>query len=105
MHASVRWLTAEGHTKGIHKMKLLTSALLAACLAIPSIAVTAPAVARAGVTIDFGNVGIGYRDGYYDRGHKYHRWHRNDAAAYRTKYHDNYRDMTHNRDHNRSWEH
>ena len=86
-------------------MKLLTSALLAACLAIPSIAVTAPAVARTGVTIDFGNVGIGYRDGYYDRGHKYHSWHRNDAAAYRTKYHDNYRDMTHNRDHNRSWEH
>jgi hypothetical protein len=84
-------------------MKLLKSALLAACLAVPSMAITAPAVARAGVTIDFGNVGIGYRDGYYDRGHQYHRWARRDADAYRVKYHDNYRDMTHDRDHNRSW--
>jgi len=84
-------------------MKLLKSALLAACLAVPSIAITGPAVARAGVTIDFGNVGIGYRDGYYDRGHHYHRWARRDADSYRAKYHDNYRDMTHDRDHDRSW--
>jgi hypothetical protein len=64
-----RCFSAEGHRKG-HNMKLLTSAL-AACLAVPSLAITAPAVARTGVTIDFGNVGIGYRDGYYDRGHRY----------------------------------
>ena len=62
-------------------------------------------MARTGVTIDFGNVGVGYRDGYYDRGHRYHSWHRSDAVAYRTKYHDNYRDMYHYRDHNRSWSH
>jgi hypothetical protein len=84
-------------------MKLLKSALLAACLAVPSMAITAPAGARTGVTIDFGNVGIGYRDGYYDRGHHYHRWARRDADSYRAKYHDNYRDMTHDRDHDRSW--
>ena len=47
---------------------------------------------------------MGYRDGYYDRSHQYHRWaHKRDAEAYRTQYHDNYRDMTHDRDHDRSW--
>ena len=84
-------------------MKLLTSGLLASSLILSSFAVAAPAVARTGVTIDFGNVGIGYRDGYYDHGHKYHRWHQRDAAAYRYQYHDNYRDMRHNRDHHRGW--
>jgi len=84
-------------------MKLLSSALLASSLILSSAAVSFPAAARSGVTIDFGNVGIGYRDGYYDNGHKYHRWGRNDARSYRTKYHDNYRDMAHNRDHNRGW--
>jgi hypothetical protein len=84
-------------------MKLLSSAFLASSLILSSAAVSLPAAARAGVTIDFGNVGIGYRDGYYDRGHQYHHWGRNDATAYRTKYHDNYRDMAHNRDHNRGW--
>jgi len=86
-------------------MKLLTSALLASSLILSSAAVSLPAAARTGVTIDFGNVGLGYRDGYYDRGHQYHRWNRRDANAYRAQYHENYRDMTHNRDHNRSWEH
>jgi hypothetical protein len=84
-------------------MKLLASSLLASSLILSPLAVSAPAAARTGVTIDFGNVGIGYRDGYYDRGHTYHSWQRRDAAAYRAKYHDNYRDMAHGRDHNRGW--
>ena len=84
-------------------MKLLSSALLASSLILSSAAVSLPATARTGVTIDFGNVGIGYRDGYYDRGHQYHRWGRGDAVSYRAKYHDNYRDMNHGRDHNRGW--
>jgi 5-formyltetrahydrofolate cyclo-ligase len=86
-------------------MKMLTTTLLASSLIFLPVLASMPAAARPGVTVDFGNVGIGYRDGYYDRGHQYHRWHRNDAVAYRTQYHDHYRDMYHNRDHNRSWDH
>ena len=93
----------EGHMKGSFRMKLLASGLLASSLILSSLAVSVPAVARTGVRIDFGNVGIGYRDGYYDRAHSYHRWHQRDASAYRSQYHDTYRDMRHDRDHNRGW--
>jgi hypothetical protein len=85
-------------------MKLLKSALLASSLILSAGLVPMPAVA-AGVSIDFGNVAIGYRDGYYDRDHKYHRWQHSDAQAYQAKYHENYRDMTHGRDHNKPWDH
>jgi hypothetical protein len=82
-------------------MNLLKPTLLIAALGVLPM-VTTPATARAGITMDFGNVAIGYRDGYRDRDHRYHRWaHRQDADAYRNRYHDNYRDMTHDRD--RSW--
>ena len=86
-------------------MKLLKWAILAAPLVILPTAFSAPAAARAVVGIDFGGVAIGYRDGYYDQGHRYHRWAHRDAARYRAQYHDNYRDMTHSRDRHRSWEH
>ena len=86
-------------------MKTLPAALLAASLVIPSVAVTAPAMARSSVSVDFGNVSIGYRDGYYDKGHRYHRWARHDADTYRTQYQQSYRDMNHNRDRHRSWDH
>jgi hypothetical protein len=86
-------------------MKMLQAAFVAAALVIPSVAVTVPAMARSSVTVDFGNVSIGFRDGFYDKDHRYHRWARHDANAYRAQYQQNYRDMNHNRDHNRSWEH
>ena len=85
-------------------MKLLKSMLFVSALATLPLTVTLPAAARAGVTVDFGNVAVGYRDGYRDQNHRYHRWtHRQDAVTYRTQYHDNYRDMNHDRD--RSWNH
>jgi hypothetical protein len=84
-------------------MKLLKWAILAAPLVLLPSAFTAPAAARTGVSIDFGNVAVGYRDGYYDHGHRYHRWARGDADRYRTQYHDHYRDMSHSRDHDRHW--
>ena len=85
-------------------MKLLKPTLVVFALAILPLAAPLPAAARPGVTIDFGNVAVGYRDGYRDQNHRYHRWaHRQDAQTYRTRYHDNYRDMNHDRD--RSWNH
>ena len=84
-------------------MKLLSAALFASSLIVSTGLISIPASARSAVTVDFGNVGIGYRDGYYDRGHQYHRWARHDADAYRVQYRQNYRDTYHYRDRNRSW--
>jgi hypothetical protein len=84
-------------------MKSLKWAILAAPLVVLPCTFTMPAAARAAVALDFGNIAVGYRDGYYDQGHRYHHWGRSDAARYRGQYHDHYRDMSHTRDHNRGW--
>ncbi len=76
------------------------SALLASAFALLPVAASVPAEARAAIVVDFGSIGIGYRDGYLDQNRQYHRWaSQHDAVTYRTKYHQNYRDMNHDRDH------
>ena len=84
-------------------MTSLKWTILLAPLVLLTTAFIAPVCARPAVAIDFGNVAIGYRDGYYDQGHRYHRWAHADAARYRDRYHDHYRDMVHSRDHDRGW--
>jgi len=82
-------------------MKMLKAVLLVSVIAlVPTLASVTPSAA-VGVAIDFGNVTMGYRDGYYDRDHRYHRWARKDAVAYRAHNQDHYRDMTHDKDRNR----
>jgi hypothetical protein len=66
-------------------------------------AIAVPAAAQAAVVVDFGNVAVGYRDGYQDNHHQYHRWsHKSDGAAYRSHNQQNYRDMNYRDDHNRA---
>jgi hypothetical protein len=66
-------------------------------------AIAIPVAAQAGIQVDFGNVAVGYRDGYQDNHHRYHRWsHRSDAVAYRSHNQQNYRDMNYRDDHNRA---
>ena len=64
-------------------MKLfIKSALLASAFALLPVAASVPAKARAAVVLDLGTVGIGYRDGYRDQNHQYHRWaNQHDAVA------------------------
>src|ERR1700750_3063868 len=81
-----------GLLRKANSMKSLKWAILAAPLLVLPSAFTTTAAARAAVSIDFGNVAVGYRDGYYDQGHRYHRWGRADAARYRGQFHDHYRD-------------
>lgn len=52
----------------------------------------------------FDNIAFGYRDGYWDNGHRWHRW-SNDRAArnYRSHYSTNYRDWNHDRDRDHGW--
>jgi hypothetical protein len=53
---------------------------------------------RPSVTIGFGNVGIGYRDGYMGNDHSWHRWqHRNDYVSYRRDHRGQYHDWNHDR--------
>ncbi|HJW42236.1 MAG TPA: hypothetical protein VJ476_13555 [Rhizomicrobium sp.] len=55
------------------------------------------------ITLGFDDVAFGYRDGYWDNDHHWHRW--NNNAAYRN-YRDhgtNYHGWKHNRDSNHGW--
>lgn len=56
------------------------------------------------VSFDFGTIAIGYRDGYWDNGHRWHKWrNRGDHDNYRSQYHDNYRDGYHHRYRHQGW--
>ena len=56
------------------------------------------------VRVDFGTVGVGYRDGYWDRGHQWHRWgHSEDYRSYRAMHGSVYRDWNHDRDGGDGW--
>jgi len=57
------------------------------------------------VTIGFGNIAFGYRDGYWDNGHHWHHWrNRHDYQGYRDQNGSNFHDMNHDREHNNGWE-
>ena len=86
-------------------MKIIGKSILAAgaiALLMPLAAVQ-PAAARTnvGISFDFGNVAVGYRDGYWDHGHRWHRWNERERIAYRSRYRDHYYDgyHSHYRDH------
>lgn len=72
-----------------------TAALIAIIGATVAMSGTANAAPR--VTFDFGNVSLGYSDGYYDNDHHWHRWaHRHDAEQYRSMHAENYHEWRHN---------
>jgi len=53
--------------------KIICAALLAGLAATAA----APAMAGIGISLDFGDVAIGYSDGYYDSHHHWHHWRHN----------------------------
>ncbi len=57
------------------------------------------------ISIGFGDVAFGYRDGYWDNNHRWHHWrnHR-DHRSYRGQHSDNYHDWNHNRDSDHGWQ-
>jgi hypothetical protein len=102
----------------------LTSAAIVLALAGTSLAVSTPASAegfslsvgsnhgrdhgrdRPGsiISLAFGDVAFGYRDGYWDNGHRWHRWNNDrDYQAYRQHKGNNYHDWNHNRDRDNGW--
>lgn len=77
-------------------MKNIIRAVLI-CSAVSIAAV--PAMAGVGIAVDFGDVSVGYRDGYWDGQHHWHKWHHaNDWKSYRDTHRDHYRDYNHDRD-------
>lgn len=56
------------------------------------------------VSLDFGNVAFGYRDGYWDNSHRWHKWrNRGDHDNYRDQHRDNYRNGQHRRYRGHGW--
>ena len=85
-------------------LKNTKAALVAALLAAGTLGATAPAHAAVSVQFDAGNVAFGYSDGYWDRGHQWHRW---PSAAARNNWREHnrghYYSRAHTRDHGGGW--
>ena len=57
------------------------------------------------ISIGLGNVAFGYRDGYWDGGHRWHHWrHNRDYRTYRDQDGSNYHNWNHDRDGNDGWQ-
>ena len=73
--------------------KLLIAAAIVGSFATASIATTASAVAREAFTfsLNSGDVSLGYRNGYFDRDHRWHTW-RNarEAREFRMRFGNRY---------------
>jgi len=56
------------------------------------------------VSVEFGNIGYGYSDGYWDNGHQWHQWSSNsDRDSYRNYRGSHYNDWKHDRDGDDGW--
>lgn len=85
---------------------IIQVALVSGVLGLGAFAVAMPAVAQVGLTLNFGDVAIGYRDGYWDSHHQWHKWrHDDDYRNYSRAHPDRYRDMRHDEDHDRDHGH
>jgi len=99
-----------GNKKGID-MRILKGAAIALLLSGTALATTGLARAsdyygnnygndrsNRAVLVQFGDVAMGYRDGYLDNEHRWHRWNNHgDYRNYRNEHRDTYRDYDHDR--------
>ena len=74
--------------------------LVAGLLSGGAVAGSVPALSQSvGFSVRLGDVAIAYDDGYYDRGHHWHRWrHSRDRDWYRVHYAHRYHAFRHDRD-------
>ena len=57
------------------------------------------------ISIGFGDVAFGYRDGYWDNNHRWHHWrHNRDYRSYRDRHGSNYHNWNHDRDSDGGWQ-
>ena len=71
--------------------------IILAALALSALvgAVIVPAAGAATLGINFGNVSLGFSDGYWDNNHRWHKWGRGELARYRTVHRDTYHAWRH----------
>ena len=82
-------------------MKITIAAAVIA-IAGATLAMSGTANAASHVTFDFGNVALGYSDGYYDNDHRWHRWrHHADMERWHHDHGDMYHGWRHNDRHHR----
>jgi hypothetical protein len=62
----------------------------AAIIAAVGLTLVSGAANAAGIAIDFGNVSVGYADGYRDANNGWHSWRAADANRYRKAHGDQY---------------
>jgi hypothetical protein len=56
------------------------------------------------ISIDPGGIAFGYRDGYWDRDHRWHGWRNEDEANwYRSHYREHYYDRRHEEEREHGW--
>jgi hypothetical protein len=78
----------------------ISAALLSAAMGFGVLAAAPPACAQIGISLNFGDVGIAYQDGYWDQAHHWHKWRNNDDwTKYRQAHPENYHDWRHDDPH------
>jgi beta-galactosidase GanA len=78
---------------------IIPAIVISAVMSTATIALTPPAMAQVGVSINLGDVALGYRDGYWDSHHHWHHWsHPDDYKTYSHAHPGNYHDYNHDRD-------
>ena len=87
------------------RMSNLRKVLLASVLGASCAVIAAPAVAADfGFSFNTGDVAFAYRDGYWDRYHRWHYWHDRDQWRwYRAHYGNSYYDWDHDRYGDNGW--
>jgi hypothetical protein len=83
--------------------KTMAAAAISLSLAGATFATSNVAMAQ-GARFDAGNVAIGYSDGYWDHGHRWHAWRADkDREAYREAKNGEYHEWKHDRDKDMGW--
>jgi hypothetical protein len=60
--------------------------------------------AEVGISFNTGDVAYGYKDGYWDKSHAWHKWqHPSHRDAYRSAQGSQYHDWQHTRDADKGW--
>jgi hypothetical protein len=97
--------------KGLMMFKFLKGTTIGLTLVAVVLGTSAPASARihhkgnSAVSFSIGNVAFGYRDGYRDNGHTWHKWRNNsDYRSYRDHHGSSYHNWNHTRDANNGWQ-
>jgi hypothetical protein len=80
--------------------RMIGAAIVCGAIGVAAVAAASQASAQIGISLNFGDVGIAYQDGYWDHQHRWHAWRNNDDwTKYRQAHPENYHDWRHDDPH------